>query len=102
MTEENHGINLTFDEADEYRPEAPPPPEIPAWKNGSTRIGIHTSIAGDISGALELAYGLGANTLQRFSSSPRMWVGGPARSEFPRLTRRDFSIGAKSVGFVRS
>ena len=79
MTEENHGINLTFDEADEYRPEAPPPPEIPAWKNGSTRIGIHTSIAGDLSGALELAHGLGANALQIFSSSPRMWVRGPSR-----------------------
>jgi len=35
MTEENHGINLTFDAADEYRPEAPPPPEIPAWKNAA-------------------------------------------------------------------
>ena len=79
MTEENHGINLTFDAADEYRPEAPPPPEIPAWKNGSTRIGIHTSIAGDISGALELAHDLGANALQIFSSSPRMWVRGPSR-----------------------
>ncbi|MGB8540996.1 MAG: deoxyribonuclease IV [Candidatus Acidiferrales bacterium] len=79
MTEENHGINLTFDAADEYRPEAPPPPEIPAWKNGSTRIGIHTSIAGDLSGALEIAHALGANALQIFSSSPRMWVRGPSR-----------------------
>jgi deoxyribonuclease-4 len=87
MTEENHGINLTFDEADEYRPEAPPPPEIPAWKNGSTRIGIHTSIAGDISGALELAHGLGANALQIFSSSPRMWVRGPSRISEADATR---------------
>ena len=87
MTEENHGINLTFDAADEYRPEAPPPPEIPAWKNGSTRIGIHTSIAGDISGALELAHGLGANALQIFSSSPRMWVRGPSRISEADATR---------------
>ena len=87
MTEENHGINLTFDEADEYRPEAPPPPEIPAWKNGSTRIGIHTSIAGDISGALELAHGLGANALQIFSSSPRMWERGPSRISEADATR---------------
>jgi deoxyribonuclease IV len=79
MAEENHGINLTFDAADEYRPEAPPPPEIPAWKDGSTRIGIHTSIAGDLSGALEIAHGLGANALQIFSSRPRMWVRGPSR-----------------------
>jgi deoxyribonuclease IV len=87
MTEENHGINLTFDADDEYRPEAPPPPEIPAWKNGSTRIGIHTSIAGDISGALELAHGLGANALQIFSSSPRMWVRGPSRISEADATR---------------
>ncbi len=87
MTEENHGINLTFDAADEYRPEAPPPPEIPAWKNGSTRIGIHTSIAGDISGALEIAHRLGANALQIFSSSPRMWVRGPSRISEADATR---------------
>lgn len=87
MTEENHGIHLTFDAADEYRPEAPPPPEIPAWKNGGTRIGIHTSIAGDISGALEIAHGLGANALQIFSSSPRMWVRGPSRISEADATR---------------
>lgn len=87
MAEENHGINLTFDAADEYRPEAPPPPEVPAWKNGSTRIGIHTSIAGDLSGALEIAHGLGANALQIFSSSPRMWVRGPSRISEADATR---------------
>ncbi len=73
MAEDNYRTGLTFDAADEYRPEPPPPPEIPAWKDGSIRIGIHTSIAGDISGALDLAHGLGANALQIFSSSPRMW-----------------------------
>jgi deoxyribonuclease-4 len=87
MTDENHGSNLTFDAADEYCPEAPPPPEIPAWKDGSTRIGIHTSIAGDISGALEIAHGLGANALQIFSSSPRMWVRGPSRISEANATR---------------
>ena len=87
MAEENHRINLTFDAADEYRPEAPPPPEIPAWKDGSTRIGIHTSIAGDLSGALEIAHGLGANALQIFSSSPRMWVRGPSRISEADATR---------------
>jgi deoxyribonuclease-4 len=62
-----------YDSADEYRPEPPPPPEIPAWKDGSVRVGIHTSIAGDIAGALEIAHALGANALQIFSTSPRMW-----------------------------
>ena len=68
-----------YDPADEYRPEPPPPPEIPAWKDGSIRIGIHTSIGGDVVGALDLAHGLGANTLQIFSASPRMWQHGTSR-----------------------
>jgi deoxyribonuclease-4 len=79
MAEENHRPELTFDAADEYRPEPPPAPEIPAWKDGSIRIGIHTSIAGDITGALDIAHGLGANALQIFSSSPRMWMRGQSR-----------------------
>jgi deoxyribonuclease IV len=73
MADDNHRIGLTYDAADEYRPEPPPPPEIPAWKDGSIRIGIHTSIAGDIAASLDLAHGLGANALQIFSSSPRIW-----------------------------
>src|SRR5215467_6075659 len=68
MAEEQR-IDLLFDASDEYRPEPPQPPEIPAWKDGSQRIGIHTSIAGDICGALELAQGLGATALQIFSAS---------------------------------
>src|SRR5271168_5575986 len=87
MAEQTDRIAFTFDAADEYRPEAPPPPEIPAWKDGSIRIGIHTSIAGDIAGALDLAHGLGANALQIFSSSPRMWVRGPARIAEAEATR---------------
>jgi deoxyribonuclease IV len=79
MAEEQHRSNLVFDAADEYRPEPPPAPEIPAWKDGSRRIGIHTSIAEDISGSLDIAHGLGANALQIFSSSPRMWGGGSSR-----------------------
>jgi deoxyribonuclease-4 len=78
MDEDQHR-SLIYDAADEYRPEPPPPPEIPAWKDGSTRIGIHTSIAGDIVGALEIAHDLGANALQIFSSSPRMWALGASR-----------------------
>jgi len=78
MAEEEQKL-LTYDDADEYRPEPPAAPEIPAWKDGSIRIGIHTSIAGDISSALEIAHGLGANALQIFSASPRMWERGSSR-----------------------
>ncbi|MFI5057628.1 MAG: deoxyribonuclease IV [Candidatus Acidiferrales bacterium] len=68
-----------FDPEDEYRPE--PLPELlpPAWKDGSLRIGIHTSIAGSYLNALESASKLGCNALQIFSASPRMWQGGSAR-----------------------
>jgi len=79
MAEETQSTSLVFDAADEYRPEPPPPPEVPSWKDGSIRIGIHTSIAGDIARALDLAHGLGANALQIFSASPRMWARGTAR-----------------------
>jgi len=79
MADENYSTALTFDAADEYRPEPPAPPEIPHWKDGSIRIGIHTSIAGDITNALDIAHGLGANALQIFSSSPRMWDRGISR-----------------------
>jgi deoxyribonuclease IV len=98
MAEEQHGISLAFDAADEYRPEPTPAPEIPAWKDGSIRVGIHTSIAGDISGSLEIAHGLGANALQIFSSSPRMWSRGPARiaeadAQRFRARRRELGLG---------
>ncbi len=98
MAADNHRVELTFDPADEYRPEPLPPPEIPAWKDGSLRIGIHTSIAGDVASALEIAHGLGANALQIFSSSPRMWDRGKIRiSEADaarfRGRRRELGLG---------
>jgi deoxyribonuclease IV len=98
MAEEQHRVALTFDAADEYRPEPPPAPEIPAWKDGSIRIGIHTSIAGDIAGSLDIAHGLGANALQIFSASPRMWGQGASRiaeadaARF-RERRRELALG---------
>jgi deoxyribonuclease-4 len=98
MAAEHDRVILTFDAADEYRPEPPPAPEIPAWKDGSIRIGIHTSIAGDISGSLEIAHGLGANALQIFSASPRMWGKGASRiaeadaARF-RDRRKELSLG---------
>ncbi len=68
-----------FDPEDEYRPEPEPEPEAPAWMDGSLRLGIHTSIAGSYLNALESARKLGANALQIFSASPRMWQGGVTR-----------------------
>src|SRR5271154_3855518 len=98
MAEENYRTDLTYDAADEYRPEPIPAPEIPAWKDGSIRIRIHTSIAGDISGALDLAHGLGANALQIFSSSPRTWGHGSSRiadsdAERFRQRRAELQLG---------
>ena len=70
---------IEFDPEDEYRPEPEPEPVPPTWMDGTLRIGIHTSIAGGYSNALESAHKLGCNALQIFSASPRMWAGGPAR-----------------------
>jgi deoxyribonuclease-4 len=103
MAEEQHTTapsQLLYDDADEYRPQPPTPPEIPAWKDGSVRVGIHTSIAGDITGALEIAHGLGANALQIFSWSPRMWPGDRDSSRIAtagaarfRERRRELGLG---------
>jgi deoxyribonuclease-4 len=40
------------------------------------RVGAHTSIAGGLTGALDLARRLRCTTLQIFSASPRMWTDG--------------------------
>lgn len=96
MAEEQHPIRLTYDDSDEYRPEPPPSPEIPGWKDGSIRIGIHTSIAGDIVGALDIAHALGANALQIFSASPRMWTRGIGRlseADASRFRSRRLELG---------
>src|ERR1700694_4102357 len=71
--------DAVFDPEDEYRPEPEARPQPPAWMDGSTRIGIHTSIAGSYLNALESAKKLGCTALQIFSASPRMWQGGPGR-----------------------
>src|ERR1700730_15849251 len=72
-------VDPEYDVSDEYRPEPEPIPGPPAWQDGSFRIGIHTSITGDIAGALDSASKLGANALQICSSSPRMWPRGGSR-----------------------
>jgi deoxyribonuclease IV len=71
--------NTKFEPDDEYVPGPEPEPQAPAWMDGSLRIGIHTSIAGSYLNALESARKLGANALQIFSASPRMWQGGTVR-----------------------
>jgi deoxyribonuclease-4 len=62
---------LVYDSSDEYR--SVPPSEPPGWRDGSVRIGIHTSIAHGFAASLESARKLGCNALQIFSASPRMW-----------------------------
>jgi deoxyribonuclease IV len=69
----SHSPILAYDSADEYRPEPAPAPQPPAWRAGTPRIGIHTSISHGYSGSLESASKLGCNALQIFSASPRMW-----------------------------
>ena len=51
------------------------------------RLGIHTSISGSLEGAALKAAGLGANTFQIFSASPRMWRANPPDAHQVRLLR---------------
>jgi deoxyribonuclease IV len=71
--------NTIFEADEEYIPEPEPEPQAPGWLDGSLRIGIHTSIAGSYLNALESARKLGANALQIFSASPRMWQAAAVR-----------------------
>ena len=73
MAEAPHSPEPFYDIADEYRPEPPTLPQLPVWMDGSIRIGIHTSIAGEIAHSLEIATKLACNALQIFSRSPRTW-----------------------------
>jgi deoxyribonuclease-4 len=79
MTEYPIIANTKFEPDDEYVPGPEPEPQPPAWVDGSLRIGIHTSIAGSYLNALESARKLGANALQIFSASPRMWQAATVR-----------------------
>jgi len=71
--------NTIFEPDEEYIPGPEPEPQAPRWLDGSRRIGIHTSIAGSYLNALESARKLGANALQIFSASPRMWQAAAVR-----------------------
>lgn len=90
MEEPQHSSSLPYFPGDEYRPEPPAKPQPPAWMDGSIRIGIHTSIAGEITLALELASDLGANALQIFSASPRMWSRGVDGSKMASASMQRF------------
>jgi len=74
MAEEHHTHRPTDMTGDGALPEPPARFFLPDWMNGGFRIGIHTSIAGDIVNSLEIARRLGCNTLQIFSASPRSWA----------------------------
>jgi deoxyribonuclease-4 len=103
MLDETNSPQLVYDAEDEYVPEPVPPPLAPLWQDGSFRIGIHTSIAGDIARSLDIAKKLGCNAMQIFSSSPRMWPR-PGRSLIPeadaarfRERRRELALGPVAI-----
>lgn len=103
MLDETNSPQLVYDAEDEYVPEPVPPPLAPLWQDGSFRIGIHTSIAGDIARSLDIAKKLGCNAMQIFSSSPRMWPR-PGRSLIPeadaarfRERRRELALGPIAI-----
>jgi deoxyribonuclease-4 len=103
MLDELNSPQLVYDAEDEYVPEPVLPPLAPVWQDGSFRIGIHTSIAGDITRSLDIAQKLGCNAMQIFSSSPRMWPR-PGRSLIPeadaarfRLRRRELALGPVAI-----
>ena len=102
MAQQRQSSTILFDPADEYRPEPAPEIQPPAWQDGRIRIGIHTSIAGNVSRALDTAHGLGANALQIFSASPRMWDRGASRiaatdAERFRTRRTELRLGPLAI-----
>ena len=88
--------NTIFEADEEYIPQPEPEPQAPAWMDGSVRIGIHTSIAGSYLNALESAKKLGANALQIFSASPRMWQGATVR--IPASDAKAFRTRREELG----
>src|SRR5215467_14106717 len=96
MTEYPIIANTKFEPDDEYVPGPEPEPQPPAWMDGSLRIGIHTSIAGSYLNALESARKLGANALQIFSASPRMWQTATVR--IAETDRKAFQTRREELG----
>jgi deoxyribonuclease IV len=98
MEEPHHSSIQPYTPSDEYRPEPEAKPLLPSWMDGSRRIGIHTSIAGDVCSALDIAHGLGANALQIFSSSPRMWSRGAIGSKVIEASSQRFRARRAELG----
>jgi len=88
--------NTEFEPDEEYIPEPEPEPQAPGWMDGSVRIGLHTSISGSYLNALESAKKLGANALQIFSASPRMWQGPTVR--IPEKDAKEFRARRQELG----
>jgi deoxyribonuclease IV len=90
--------NTEFEPDEEYIPAPEPEPQAPGWMDGSVRIGLHTSISGSYLNAVAAAQKLGANALQIFSASPRVWQGMTVRipekdaNEF-RTQRHELGLG---------
>ena len=60
------------------------------------RIGVHLGTAGGASNAIERAHEIGANTLQIFTSSPRMWRApkvDPKQAARMRELRQKYDVG---------
>jgi deoxyribonuclease IV len=88
--------NTKFEPDDEYIPVPHVEPGPPTWMDGSLRIGIHTSISGSHLNALESAKKLGANALQIFSASPRMWQ--TANVKIPEADVKAFRARREELG----
>jgi deoxyribonuclease-4 len=74
--------------------ETPTQPTHPT--SATRRIGIHLSTTGGVASAIAHAREIGANTLQIFSASPRMWrvvKPDPAQGEQTRAVRAKLDVG---------
>jgi deoxyribonuclease-4 len=68
--------------------------------NSPRRIGIHLGTTGGVSNAIDRAHEIGANTLQIFSASPRMWrvtKVSPAQCERTKKLRAEFNVGPLTI-----
>ncbi len=67
------------------------------------RIGVHLGTTGGASNAVQRAREIGANTLQIFTSSPRMWrapLPDPKQRERMTALREELNVGPLS-GCIR-
>jgi deoxyribonuclease-4 len=72
----------------------------PRTKKAPRRIGVHVSTAGGVDRAIARAAAIEADTLQIFSSSPRMWRASaiaPAVSENVRAARQHHGVGPLAI-----